>query len=131
MGGTERNHLAFTISMSVPVAPAAAQRYSHILECHRCLVGDPTLAHAILDRLVHNAYTLELKGTPSLPGSATTQTTSWRISTASRSTSRMPVIRGSNPTVTDSLAAIVPAPAAIGRPKATARRLVNASVSDN
>ena len=43
----------------------------------------------------------------------------------------MPVIRGSNPTVTDSLAAIVPAPAAIGRPTATARRLVNASVSDN
>ena len=35
--------------------------------------------------------------TPSLPGSATTETTSWRISTASRSTSRMPVIRGSNP----------------------------------
>ena len=41
------------------------------------------------------------------------------------------MIRGSNPTVTDSLAAIVPAPAAIGRPTATARRLVNASVSDN
>ena len=43
----------------------------------------------------------------------------------------MPVIRGPNPTVTDSLAAIVPAPAAIGRPTATARRLVNASVSAN
>ena len=43
----------------------------------------------------------------------------------------MPVIRGSNPTVTDSLAAIMPAPAAIGRPTATACRLVNASVSDN
>ena len=43
----------------------------------------------------------------------------------------MPVIRGSNPTVTDSLAAIMPAPAAIGHPTATARRLVNASVSDN
>ena len=25
-------------------------------------VGDPTLADAILDRLVHNAYKLELKG---------------------------------------------------------------------
>ena len=27
-------------------------------------VGDPTLADAILDRLVHNAYKLELKGDP-------------------------------------------------------------------
>ncbi len=26
------------------------------------LIGDPTLADAILDRLVHNAYRLELKG---------------------------------------------------------------------
>ena len=26
------------------------------------LLGDPTLADAILDRLVHNAYKLELKG---------------------------------------------------------------------
>ena len=33
--------------------------------------------------------------------------------------------------MTDSLAAIVPAPAAIGRPTATARRLVNASLSAN
>ena len=33
--------------------------------------------------------------------------------------------------VTDSLAAIMPAPAAIDGPTATARRLVNASVSDN
>ena len=40
------------------------------------------------------------------------------------------MIRGSNPTVTDSLAAIVPAPAAIGRPTVTTRRLVNASVSN-
>jgi len=26
------------------------------------LIGDPTLADAILDRLVHNAYTINLKG---------------------------------------------------------------------
>ncbi|MCP1489846.1 DNA replication protein DnaC [Pseudomonas fluorescens] len=26
------------------------------------LIGDPTLADAILDRLVHNAYRIELKG---------------------------------------------------------------------
>ena len=26
------------------------------------LIGDPTLADAILDRLVHNAYKLQLKG---------------------------------------------------------------------
>ena len=26
------------------------------------MVGDPTLADAILDRLVHNAYKLQLKG---------------------------------------------------------------------
>ena len=26
------------------------------------LIGDPTLADAILDRLVHNAYKLKLKG---------------------------------------------------------------------
>ena len=54
-----------------------------------------------------------------------------RISTASRSTSRMPVIRGSNPTVADSLAAIVSAETTIGRPSPTTRRLVDASVSDN
>ena len=34
----------------------------------------------------------------------------------------MPVIRGSNPTVTDSLAAIAPTGTAVGRPSATARR---------
>ena len=28
---------------------------------HQC-IGDPTLADAILDRLIHNAYTLDLKG---------------------------------------------------------------------
>ena len=38
---------------------------------------------------------------------------------------------GSNPTETDSLAANASAETAIGRPTATARRLVNASVSDN
>ena len=26
------------------------------------IIGDPTLAHAILDRLVHNAHRLTLKG---------------------------------------------------------------------
>jgi DNA replication protein DnaC len=26
------------------------------------IIGDPTLADAILDRLIHNAYTIELKG---------------------------------------------------------------------
>ena len=26
------------------------------------IIGDPTLADAILDRLVHNAYTVDLKG---------------------------------------------------------------------
>ena len=43
----------------------------------------------------------------------------------------MLAIRGSNPTVTDSLAVVVSAETAIGRPTATARRLVNASLSDN
>ena len=43
----------------------------------------------------------------------------------------MPVIRGSNPTVADSLAAIVSAETTIGRPSPTTRRPVNASVSDN
>lgn len=28
----------------------------------RVLIGDPTLADAILDRLVHDAYRIELKG---------------------------------------------------------------------
>ena len=43
----------------------------------------------------------------------------------------MPVIRVSNPTVTDSLARTVAAIGAVERTTATARRLVNASVSDN
>ena len=43
----------------------------------------------------------------------------------------MPVIRESNPTVTDSLVDIEPAETAIDRPTATARRLVEASVSPN
>ena len=43
----------------------------------------------------------------------------------------MAVIRGLNSTVCDSLAANAPAPAALGRRTATARRSVNASVSDN
>jgi DNA replication protein DnaC len=29
---------------------------------HRAVFGDPTLADAILDRVVHNAYRIELKG---------------------------------------------------------------------
>ena len=43
----------------------------------------------------------------------------------------MPVVRGSNVAMSDSLAAMASAETAIGRPTATARRLVNASVSDN
>ena len=43
----------------------------------------------------------------------------------------MPATQGSNPTVADSLAAIVSAETSIGRPSPTTRRLVNASVSDN
>jgi DNA replication protein DnaC len=29
---------------------------------HRTVFGDPTLADAILDRIVHNAYRIELSG---------------------------------------------------------------------
>jgi DNA replication protein DnaC len=29
---------------------------------HRVVFGDPTLADAILDRVVHNAYRIELQG---------------------------------------------------------------------
>jgi len=29
---------------------------------HRTVFGDPTYADAILDRLVHNAYRIELRG---------------------------------------------------------------------
>ena len=43
----------------------------------------------------------------------------------------MPATQGPNPTVADSLAAIVSAETTIGRPSPTTRRLVNASVSDN
>ena len=43
----------------------------------------------------------------------------------------MPATQGSNPTVADSLAVIVPAETTIGRPSPTTLRLVNASVSDN
>ena len=40
-------------------------------------------------------------------------------------------IRESGAAMNDSLAAIAPTGTAVGRPSATARRLVNASVSDN
>ena len=43
----------------------------------------------------------------------------------------MLVIRGSNPMAADSLTEIAPAETAVGHPTATARRAVNASVSDN
>jgi hypothetical protein len=32
------------------------------------MVGDPTYADAILDRLIHNAYRLDLKGKTLRPG---------------------------------------------------------------
>ena len=35
--------------------------YSSLDQWHQ-VIGDPTLADAILDRLVHNAYRLELSG---------------------------------------------------------------------
>ena len=59
------------------------------------------------------------------------QTTGWRISTASRSTSQMTGIRESGAAVHDSLAGIAPIGTAVGRPSTTARRLVDASVSAN
>lgn len=42
------------------IATAAAQRSSPV-NC-RSIIGDPTVADAILDRLVHNAHRLILKG---------------------------------------------------------------------
>ena len=43
----------------------------------------------------------------------------------------MPVIRGSRPIAADTLAAIASVATAVGSPTATARRLGNASLSDN
>ena len=38
------------------------------VECWHDMIGDPTYADAILDRLVHNAYRLDLKGKTMRPG---------------------------------------------------------------
>jgi len=46
------------------------------VDCWHDMIGDPTYADAILDRLVHNAYRLDLKGKTMRPGikAATTET---------------------------------------------------------
>ena len=65
-----------------------------------CGSGSPGRSSARCRR-PHRAPVATAWSTSTWPGSATTPTTSGRTSTASRSPSRMPVIRGSNPTVTD------------------------------
>ena len=113
-------------SQAHQVVCGCGKRDNPVDQCSTTVAQLPQSAHGLhpakhlLDELPF-ALTDRAWSTPSLPGSATSQTTSWRISTASRSTSRMPVIRGSNPMAADSLTEIAPPETAVGHPTATAR----------
>jgi DNA replication protein DnaC len=50
------SHLGFNVGLK-----SAYARQTRVSGWHE-MIGDPTLADAILDRLVHNAHKIELKG---------------------------------------------------------------------